>query len=361
MSGAAQSSAIPRRSALYISCVLTAGESVFSMAAALAAVATLGYVAGSLLVEGKDEDFGLAWAVIRTVAGLLLTTAGFLASLVLSLPWYAGPAALVAATIAVRRTAAFSRPHAGLRIDADRIAAAVLAGLIVSPILITAFYMARGSFPPVFFNIDTAYAMEKVHALSAGQAYPPESLSNLGIQRTSHYGTQAMAALIARASGLLPHHAMFAIVLPLLTAGVLAAAALAARLISPNVPRSVAVPLLLVSVPTLANPFWERFGRQLWVAVTTAGLGLRAGGSLAHGHGQGTEFLAPGAARRRHLHRDRGAVLPVRIRVELSGGGLPAVPRPPDARPRQHPRHDLRRAVAAAPRRDRAQRRDPRS
>ena len=261
---------------MYISCALDAGESVFSIAAALAAVAAFGYLAGSLLVEGKDEGFGLAWAVSRTVAGLLLTTAGFLASLVLSLPWYAGPTTLVAAAIAVRRTAAFSRPHVRLRLDSDGIAAAVLGGLIVSPILITAFYMARGPFPPVFFNIDTAYAMEKVHALIAAQAYPPESLSNAGIHRTYHYGTQAMAALISRTSGLLPHHAMFAIVLPLFTAGVLAAAALAARLISPNVPRSVAVPLLLVSVPTLANPFWERFGRQLWDAATTSGLSASA-------------------------------------------------------------------------------------
>jgi hypothetical protein len=81
-----------------------------------------------------------------------------------------------------------------------------------------------------------------------------------------------MAALISRTSGLLTHHAMFEIVLPLLAPGGLAAVALAALWISSNVPRSVAVPLLLVSVPTLANPFWERFGRQLWDAVTTGDL-----------------------------------------------------------------------------------------
>jgi hypothetical protein len=248
------------------------GESVFSIAAAVAAVVAFGYLAGSLLVDGRDEDFGLAWAVIRTVAGLLLSTAGFLASLVLSLPWFAGPAALVLAALAVRRTAAFARPRVALRFGPDGVGAAALVLLIVSPILITAFYMARGSFPPVFFNVDTAYTLEKVHALIAAQAYPPESLSNVGIHRTYHYGTQAMAALVSRTSGLLPHHAMFAVVLPLLTAGVVAAAALAARWISPNVPRSVAVPLLLVSVPTLANPFWERFGRQLWEAVTTGSL-----------------------------------------------------------------------------------------
>jgi hypothetical protein len=176
----------------------------------------------------------------------------------------------VLAALAVRRTAAFARPRVALRFEPDGVAAAALVLLIVSPILITAFYMAGGSFPPVFFNVDTAYTLEKVHALIAAQAYPPESLSNAGIHRTYHYGTQAMAALISRTSGLLPHHAMFAMVLPLLTAGVAAAAAAAARVISPNVPRSIAVPLLLVSIPTLANPFWERFGRQLWDAVTTA-------------------------------------------------------------------------------------------
>ena len=242
------------------------------MAGALAAVYVFGYLPGSLLVEGGDEDFGLAWAVIRTVAGLLLTTVGFLLSLVLSLPWFVGPTALVAAAITIRRRAAFTSPHVSRRFDLDGVVAAVLALLVVSPILLTAFYMARGPFPPIFFNIDTAYALEKVHALIAAHSYPPDSLSNVGIRRTYHYGTQAMAALIARTSGLLPHHAMFVFVLPLLTAGVLAAAAAAARWISPAVPRSISVPLLLVSIPTLANPFWERFGSQLWNAVTSAEL-----------------------------------------------------------------------------------------
>ena len=255
---------------------MTAGDTLLSAAGALAAVYVCGYLAGSLLVEGGDEDFGLAWAVIRTVAGLLLTTSGFLLSLVLSLPWFVGPAALVAAAVLIRRRTAFSPPRVDRHFDLDGLVAGVLALLVVSPILLTAFYMARGPFPPVFFNIDTAYAMEKVHALIAGQSYPPDSLSNVGIRRTYHYGTQAMAALISRTSGLLPHHSMFAVVLPLLTAGVLAAAAAAARLIGPNVPRSISVPLLLVSIPTLANPFWERVGPQLWNALTAADVSLSA-------------------------------------------------------------------------------------
>ena len=239
---------------------MAAGESVLSVAGALAAVYVFGYLVGSLLVERNDEEFGLAWGVIRTVAGLLLTTAGFLLSLVLSLPWFVLPGALVAGAVAIRRSAVFSCPHVGRRFDLDGVAAAVLALLIVSPILLTVFDMARGPFPPVFYNIDTAYALEKVHALIAADSYPPESLSNVGIRRTYHYGTQAMAALISRSSGLLPHHSMFVVVLPLLTAGVLAAAATVARYLSPALPRSVSVPLLLLRSrrwPTLSGDGWD--------------------------------------------------------------------------------------------------------
>ena len=240
----------------------------------MAAVYVFGYVVGSLLVERVDEEFGLAWGVIRTVAGLLLTTAGFLLSLVVSLPWFVVPGALVAAAVSIRRRALLSPPHVGRRFDLDGVVAAVLALIIVSPILLTVFSMARGAFPPVFYNIDTAYALEKVHALIVADTYPPDSLSNVGIHRTYHYGTQAMAALISRSSGLLPHHSMFGVVLPLLTAGVLAAAATAARYISPALPRSVSVPLLLLSIPTLANPFWGTLGQQLWNAASSSELSL---------------------------------------------------------------------------------------
>lgn len=240
----------------------------------MATVYVLGYLVGSLLLERVDEAFGLSWAVIRTVAGLLLTTVGFLLSLALSLPWFVGPVALVAAAVSLRGRAAFAWPHVGGRFDLDGVVAGVLALIIVSPILLTVFYMAPGPFPPVFYNIDTAYALEKVHALVAAETYPPESLSNAGIRRTYHYGTQAMAALISRTSGLLPHHSMFVVVLPLLTAGVLAAAGTVARYISPALPRSISVPLLLLSIPTLANPFWGRLGRQLWDAATSAELSL---------------------------------------------------------------------------------------
>ena len=67
---------------------------------------------------------------------------------------------------------------------------------------------------------------------------------------------------------------MFVVVLPLLTAGVLAAAATAARYISPALPRSVSVPLLLLSIPTLANPFWGTLGSQLWNAASSSELSL---------------------------------------------------------------------------------------
>ena len=245
-----------------------AGASLWPAASAMVAVYVFGYVVGSLLVDPVD---GLSFAVIRTIAGLLLTTIGFLLSLVLSLPWFLGPAVLVAAAVWLRRGAAFPWPQIVVRFRWDAVAAAVLAFVLVSPIIITVLAMAPGRFPPVFYNIDTAYHLEKVHALAAATTDPPPSLSNVGIQRTYHYGTQAMAALISRSSGLLPHHAMFVIVLPLLTIGVVAAAFAAARYLSPALPRSMTVPLLLIAAPSAVDPLWDKFGPQLWGAVTSGG------------------------------------------------------------------------------------------
>ena len=246
-----------------------AGASLWSAAGALIVVYVGGYLVGALLIDRVDEEFGLSWAVIRTIAGLLLTTIGFLLSLVLSLPWFLGPGVLVAAVVWFRGRTAFVWPSGVVRCRWDGVAAGTLAVILLAPIAITFFYMAPGGFPPVFYNVDTAAVQEKVHALVAANTFPPESLSNVGARRTYHYGTQAMAALISRSSGLLPHHSMFLIVLPMLTAGVVAAAVAVARYISPALPRSVAVPLLLISTPSLSSSFWDKFGPQLWTAATS--------------------------------------------------------------------------------------------
>jgi len=251
-----------------------AGAPLVSAAGALVAVYLFGYVVGSLLIDRVDQELGLSWAVIRTVAGLLLTTIGFLLSLVFSLPWSVGPGALVATAVWVRGRTAFSWPQTAVRFRWDGVAAGILAVILLSPIGITFVYMAPGSFPPVFYNVDTAVFLEKVHALVVADTYPPASLSNVGGGRTYHYGTHAMAAVISRGSGLLPHHALFLIVLPLLTAGVVAAAVAAARYLSPALPRSVTVPLLLVATPSLSSSFWDKFGPQLWAAATSGGFSI---------------------------------------------------------------------------------------
>lgn len=237
-----------------------AAASFWSALGALVVVYTGGYLVGALLVHPLDEPVGLAWAVIRTVAGLLLTTLGFLLSLVLSLPWFVPPVVLVAAAVYVHGRAAFFWPSPVMRVTGDGVVAAILVLTLLSPVVISVLYMAPGAFPPVFYNVDTAYFLEKVHALIAADSYPPPSLSNLGGLRTYHFGTQAMAALISRSSGLLPHHSAFLVVLPLLIAGVISAAIAAARYVSPALPRSITIPLLVISVPALSGSFWDTFG-----------------------------------------------------------------------------------------------------
>jgi hypothetical protein len=248
-----------------------AGAAVWSALAALAVLYVCGYVVGALLLDRIDEEFGLSWAIIRTVSGLLLSTVAFLLALVLSVPWFIAPVTLIAAVMYLRGREACAWPHGVARFRWDYVGAAVLVAALIAPIALSFLYMAPGSFPPVLYNIDTAYFLEKVHALVSANGYPPDSLSNVGIRRTYHYGTQAMAALISRSSGLLPHHSLFLLVLPLLTAGVVASAVAVVRYVSPNVPRTVAVPLLLISIPSFVNSFWNTFGPRLWNAAVSGG------------------------------------------------------------------------------------------
>ena len=248
-----------------------AGASPASAAGALMIVYACGYLVGSLLVERLDEAPVLTWAVIRTVAGLLLSTIGFLLSLVLSLPWFLVPGALVAATVYFRGRRAFSWPHGVVRFQWDGVAAGILVVILVAPITITWFYMAPGGFPPVFYNADTPYFLEKVHALVATNSYPPESLSNVGGLMTYHFATHAMAALISRGSGLLPHHSLFLIVLPLLIVGVVAAAVAVARHVSPALPYSVAVPLMLISRSIDSN-VGQNVGRDFLILSSVAAM-----------------------------------------------------------------------------------------
>lgn len=241
------------------------GASFASALGALAIVYVGGYLVGSLVIA-RVEDVSLA--VIRTVAGLMLTSIGYLLSLMLSWPWFVVPAILVVAALGIRRRRALAWPAEPLRVRWDGLAAALLAAVILSPIAITFFYMAPGRFPPVLYNVDTAYSLEKVHALVQATSFPPPSLGNLGVARTYHYGTQAMAAAISRGSALLPHHALFLIVLPLLAIGVVAAAFAAARELAPMLPRALSVPLLLISVPGLSRTsFWDGFVGQLRTAA----------------------------------------------------------------------------------------------
>ena len=235
--------------------------------AALLAVYAFGYVAGSLLVDGRDDRASLSWAIIRLTAGLLLTTVSFFLSLLLSLPWFAGPAAVLVVAVARGRWSALSLPRPRLTLRRDAVAAGLVAAVLLSPIVISAARMAPGDFPPVFYNVDTAYFLEQVQSLAKTATYPPESLSNLGGRRSYHFATHGIAALISRSSGLAAHQSLFIVVLPLLAVSVVAAAVATARIVSSLVPLAISVPLLLISVPSFWYSFWGDIGPDVAAAV----------------------------------------------------------------------------------------------
>jgi hypothetical protein len=227
--------------------------------AALAIVYGAGYVTGSLLIDPKHDRASLSLAIVRLLAGLLLTAIGFLLSLELTIPWYVGPIALFAIALAVHRREALLPPHVRITPSWDAAATGIVAAWLLAPPVIAALRMAPGTYPPVYFNVDVPYFVEQVHALTTTDAFPPESLSVAGGRRPYHFGLHAIAALIARGSGIVPHHAVFLILVPLLAVGIFAAAVVLARAISPAVPRLMAVPLLLVTIPSL----WYDFSQAL--------------------------------------------------------------------------------------------------
>jgi hypothetical protein len=246
-----------------------AGANLARVGVALAVVYVLGSATGSLLVDPRDDRATLSLVVVRMVAGLFLATIGFFLSLLLSLPWFSGPVALLLAAVVLRGRAALIPPPLGLTLSWDGVFAGLLSVALLAPIVLAAVRMAPGEFPPVFYNVDTAYFLEKVHALVTTDTFPPDSLGVSGGRHTYHFGAHGLTALIVRSSAVAPHHGLFLIALPLLTVGVLAAAVVAARSLGPALPVWVTVPMLLVPVPTLWYPFWATVGPGLLSAASS--------------------------------------------------------------------------------------------
>ena len=238
-------------------------------AVTLAFLYLYGYVTGALLLAPGKRD-GPSIALVRLVAGLLLTTVGFLLSLVAGTPWFVVPAVLLVIALIRHRGAAFRPPRFELTVTWDGAAAVAIGVIVAAPVIIASLRMGAGDFPPVFFNVDSSYFLEKVHSLTRTSIYPPESLGVVGGRATYHFGTHAMAALMSRSVGLEPHHALFLVVLPLLTCGIVAAAFVLARHLAPSLPSVVAIPMLLTATPTLWMPFWKTLGPLFGGAMTSS-------------------------------------------------------------------------------------------
>lgn len=242
------------------------------MFVALAAVYLFGFVTGALLVARDEGRVTLAWTIIRTVAGLLLAAAAFLLSLALALPWWVGPVITTVLAIALCGRAAFVLPPLRERPRVTVVAGVACALMMTASVPLSGFRMGTGSFPPVFYNADTPYALEKVHALVRASRYPPPSLSNAGGRPTYHYLTHAVAALIARASGVAPHRSLFLITFPLLTAGTIASAVVIARHLCPLLSAALAIPTMLVPVPSFWYPFSRTVGPRICQALSDESL-----------------------------------------------------------------------------------------
>lgn len=236
--------------------IAIAGVNPILLAGALLALYLLGYVSGALLISPVPDRPPLTLGIVRGIAGLLLSATLFMLSMAVGLRWWAGPAIALAAAVGMYRVSAFALPRRPVIDGWEHVAGAAVAFVLLAPVLIASLRMAPGPYPPVFFSVDTPYFLEKVHALVRANELPPPSLGMLNGRYVYHYGSHAAAALISRVSFLPPHHTLFLVVTPALVAGIFAAAIVAVRAIGARIPWLIAVPLLVVSVPSLWYPFW---------------------------------------------------------------------------------------------------------
>ena len=98
----------------------------------------------------------------------------------------------------------------------DLVLSAAVITVYALPVLLASFLMGVGTYPKIFFNIDTPYYLSQAHALTRFDQYPPPSLNNLGYVVPYHYGVQAAAAFISRLTTAAVHKSLFWIVVPLL-------------------------------------------------------------------------------------------------------------------------------------------------
>ena len=198
-------------------------------AVALAIVYAFGYVSGSILVDPRHDRTSLAIGIVRLIAGLLLTTVVFLLCLALGVPWFSGPFGVLMIAVALNGRRALAPPAPSMVFGWSGVLGGLIVFAFLAPPVISALRMAPGEFPPVFFNVDIPYFLEKVHSLIGAETFPPESLSVAGGRRPYHFGMHGLAALISQGAGLAPHHAVFLVVVPVLSIGIVSAALVLAR------------------------------------------------------------------------------------------------------------------------------------
>jgi len=239
---------------------------ILQFVAAAGLIWLLGGAVGSLLIAPTHTRQDGALAVLRVFVGLLAASVALLLALALSLPRFSlvGVLVLVAVLRHGWHLVAALRPRQPA--SAHEAVAVLLAGVMLLPPLVSSMLMAPGPFPPVFFNVDMPYFLEKVHAVMAADAFPPPSLGVAGGSRPYHFGLHAAVALVAGLTGALPHQVLFGLFVPLVLIAILAGAMALARSLASSVPAVLSVPLLIAPVPTL----WYDFSRDVTPRVSEA-------------------------------------------------------------------------------------------
>jgi hypothetical protein len=254
---------------------LLSGSAFWKGPLAIAILYVACYLPARNLLTSRAERIAIADVLILTILGwAVLAVLGAVAMRV-SIP--PEGAAVFMGIFALRRRRAQSVAAGAPRMPFNwLVVIAALAVLSVLPQILGSIRIGLGAAPRIFIDVDTTYYLTQIHSLSQSDRYPPLSLGYDGYAFFYHFGTQMMAAMITRLSGLAPHNVLGLLWFPLIQLGILATTLRILLRAGGGSPPAAAVGLLLLGFLQhhltsfthemfLPDVFWTLDSTILWM------------------------------------------------------------------------------------------------
>lgn len=196
------------------------------------------YVPAKFLFSEASHIPSIAEIVVYTLVGLIGLSIIFLITEKIRLPPFLSfmPSTILSSYAILKKRIKLG-PYINInKLNYDLIISSVLILVWFFPFLYQSVLMGRGSFPEVFYNVDSAFYLSLAHSLVNNDFYPAPFLSFSNETIVNHDGSLGIVALIAKISNIHVHSSMFSIVFPLLFIGIIAILYLIYKELSRKIP-----------------------------------------------------------------------------------------------------------------------------